>query len=184
MLHVTHGRQHDERRTGPQTPRQAPRRRLAARADLGSRHPRPPVSPTNVSGKPASSVTPRPGPKPRPGSHSRARLVGLNETWRPRHGRPQGDQGKPRPALIVQADMFSSLIDVTILPITGTLLNTPLVRVEVAPTPRNGLTKPSHIMIDKAQTAPRTKFGGIIGHLEDVHMLAVNRAPAVFLGLA
>ena len=55
----------------------------------------------------------------------------------------QGDQGKPRPALIVQADTFTDLSGVTVLPITGMLLDAPLLRVEVEPSAANGLTKPS-----------------------------------------
>ena len=96
----------------------------------------------------------------------------------------QGEQGKPRPALVVQADRFADLAAVTVLPITGTLLDAPLLRVEVAPNAQNGLTKPSQIMVDKPQTPSRGKLGAVIGCLDDATMLAVNRALAVFLGLA
>lgn len=95
-----------------------------------------------------------------------------------------GEQGKPRPALVIQADLFGELPAVTILPITGTLIEAPLLRVRVDPSDRNGLTKPSQIMVDKPQTPPRGKLGGVIGRLEDPTMLQVNRALAVFLGLA
>jgi len=96
----------------------------------------------------------------------------------------QGEQGKPRPALVVQADHFAGLAGVTVLPITGTLLDAPLVRVEVEPDAQNGLTKRSQVMVDKPQTPPRGKMGAAIGHLDDATMLAVNRALALFLGLA
>ena len=95
----------------------------------------------------------------------------------------QGEQGKPRPALVVQADRFAGLGGVTVLPITGLLLDAPLLRVEVAPSAQNGLAKRSQIMVDKLQTPPRGKIGGVIGHLDDATLLAVNRALAVFLGL-
>ena len=39
-------------------------------------------------------------------------------------------------------------------------------------------------MVDKPQTPPGGKLGGVIGQLEDATMLQVNRALAVFLGLA
>ena len=91
----------------------------------------------------------------------------------------QGEQGKPRPALIIQADAFSELPAVTVLPITGTLL-----RVLVEPTPGNGLTKPSQVMVDKPQTPLRAKVGPAFGRLDDAAMVTVNRALAVFLGLA
>ncbi len=37
-----------------------------------------------------------------------------------------GDQGKPRLALVVQADLFGDLSSVTILPITSTIVDAPL----------------------------------------------------------
>lgn len=95
----------------------------------------------------------------------------------------QGGQGKPRPALVVQADHFAGLTGLTVLPITGTLLDAPLLRVEVEPSARNGLAKRSQIMVDKPQTPPRGKVGAIIGRLDDATMLAVSRALALFLGL-
>lgn len=96
----------------------------------------------------------------------------------------QGEQGKPRPALVVQSDLFRELPAVTVLPITSTLVDAPLLRITVEPNSQNGLAKPSQIMVDKAQTPPRGKLGGVIGHLDDATLLAVNRALAVFLGLA
>lgn len=96
----------------------------------------------------------------------------------------QGEQGKPRPALIVQADHFADLPSITLLPVTSTLIDAPLLRITVEPDDRNGLTKPSQIMVDKPQTPARGKLGPAFGHLDDVTMLAVNRALALFLGLA
>lgn len=95
----------------------------------------------------------------------------------------QGDQGKPRPALVIQADLFADLPAVTLLPITGTLIDAPLLRIAVEPSPFNGLGKRSQIMIDKPQTPPRGKIGSVIGQLDDETLLAVNRALAVFLGI-
>ena len=96
----------------------------------------------------------------------------------------QGEQGKPRPALVVQSDLFGGLSAVTVLPITSTLVDAPLLRVKVEPSLQNGLGKSSQIMVDKLQTPPRGTLGGVIGHLDDASLLAVNRALAVFLGLA
>ncbi len=96
----------------------------------------------------------------------------------------QGEQGKPRPALVIQSDLFGALPAVTILPITGTLVDAPLLRVTVEPSSENGLGKRSQIMVDKPQTPPRGKLGAVIGHLDDATLLAVNRALAVFLALA
>ena len=95
-----------------------------------------------------------------------------------------GDYGKPRPALIVQSDLFADHPSVTILPVTGELRDAPLVRLTVAPSPENGLLKPSQIMVDKAQTVPSGKVGAAFGRLDDGIMVAVNRALALFLGFA
>jgi mRNA interferase MazF len=96
----------------------------------------------------------------------------------------QGDQGKPRPALIVQADHFADLAAVTVLPITSTLVEAPLLRVPIEPSDANGLERRSQVMVDKPQTPAREKLGNVIGRLDDATMLAVGRALAVFLGLA
>ena len=50
--------------------------------------------------------------------------------------------------------------------------------------PLNGLTKRSQIMVDKPQTPARGRLGGVIGRLDDATLLQLNRALAVFLGLA
>ncbi len=96
----------------------------------------------------------------------------------------QGDLGKPHPALVIQSDLFDAHPSVTILPVTSDLRATPLFRITVNPTPDNGLSKPSQVMVDKPQSIARDKIGAVAGHLDDATMLAVNRALAVFLGLA
>lgn len=95
-----------------------------------------------------------------------------------------GDFGKPRPALVIQSDLFEDTATVTLLMITGTLVDAPLIRLTVEPTPQNGLHKVSQIMVDKAMSVKRDKFGASFGHLDDETMLAVTRSLAVFLGLA
>jgi mRNA interferase MazF len=95
-----------------------------------------------------------------------------------------GSYGKPRPALIIQSDLFDEHPSVTILPVTSELREMPLFRVTVEPAASNGLRKRSQVMIDKAQTVPREKLGELFGQLDDATMLAVTRALAVFLGFA
>lgn len=95
-----------------------------------------------------------------------------------------GDFGKPRPALVIQSDFFQNTQTVTVLLITSTLVNAPLLRVEVMPDENNGLEKPSHIMIDKPMTLKREKVGQVFGVADDRLMLAVSRGLAVFLGIA
>ena len=52
----------------------------------------------------------------------------------------QGDAGKPRPALVVQADHFADLSTIVVLPLTTTILGLPLVRVTVEPSEADGAT--------------------------------------------
>jgi len=96
----------------------------------------------------------------------------------------QGDFGKPRPALVIQADPFSEHASVTILPITSTLAAAPLLRVPVQPSPENGLRKPSQVMVDKAMTVKREKLGPVFGRIGADTLLQVERCLAVFLGIA
>jgi len=96
----------------------------------------------------------------------------------------QGDYGKPRPAVVVQADFFSEHPSLTILPVTSELLTAPLFRIMVEPTEGNNLKKRSQVMVDKVQTVAREKIGPTFGRLDDTSMLAVNRALAVWLGFA
>ena len=96
----------------------------------------------------------------------------------------QGDYGKPRPALVIQSDLFAEHPSVTILPVTSALREAPLFRLQVQPSTDNGLRLPSQIMIDKPQTVARNKIGKTIGRVDDSTLLAVNRALAVFLGFA
>ena len=96
----------------------------------------------------------------------------------------QGDLGKPRPALVIQSDLFNAHPSVTILPVTSELRDAPLFRIAVNPNDLNGLAKPSQVMVDKPQSVAREKVSAVFGRLDDETMLAVNRALAVFLGFA
>ena len=95
-----------------------------------------------------------------------------------------GTYGKPRPALVIQSDLFDEHPSLTILPVTRELRDTPLFRVSLEPDKANGLNKRSQIMVDKAQTVRREKVGEPFGRIDDATMLAVTRALAVFLGFA
>ena len=94
-----------------------------------------------------------------------------------------GAFGKPRPALVIQSDLFQKHPSVTILPITSELRPIETFRITAEPTKRNGLRAPSQIMVDKVHTIPRDKAGEPFGELELRTLTAVNRALAVFLGL-
>lgn len=96
----------------------------------------------------------------------------------------QGDFGKPRPALVIQADQFGEHATVTVLPVTSTLVATPLFRVTVQPSAENGLQKPSQVMVDKTMTVKRDKVGQSFGRIDANTMVEVERCLAVFVGIA
>ena len=96
----------------------------------------------------------------------------------------QGDFGKPRPALVIQADAFDEHTTVTVLPVTSTLVAAPLLRITVQPSAGNGLQKSSQVMIDKAMTVKREKLGLAFGRIDGDVMVEVERCLAVFLGIA
>jgi mRNA interferase MazF len=93
-----------------------------------------------------------------------------------------GDDGKPRPAVVIQSDEFDHLNSVTVLPLTSHVLTLELCRVVVHPTNENGLQKVSQVMVEKASTVPRYKASQTIGRLSSDDMSAVHRALALFLG--
>jgi mRNA interferase MazF len=95
----------------------------------------------------------------------------------------QGDFGKPRPALIIQSDKFSEHSTITVILISGTLIEAPLLRITVYPDNNNGLKKISQIMIDKSMTVKKEKIGNVLGSANHEIMIEVERCLAVFLGI-
>lgn len=96
----------------------------------------------------------------------------------------QGDYGKPRPALVIQADQFGEHTSVTVLPITSMQGDAPLLRVVLEPDSNNGLRRASQVMIDKTMTVKRDKLGGAIGHIGSAVLVEIERRLAIFLGIA
>jgi len=96
----------------------------------------------------------------------------------------QGDFGKPRPALVIQSDQFSEHATMTVLLVSSALVEAPLFRVTVQPDTRNGMQKPSQVMVDKAMTLKRDKLGQAFGRIDADAMVEVERCLAVFLGIA
>ena len=95
-----------------------------------------------------------------------------------------GGYGKPRPALVIQSSLFADHPSVTILPLTSDLRETPIFRIRILPAPANGLHTPSDVMIDKLHTIARDKIRETIGVIDDMHLIEIERALAVWLGIA
>lgn len=92
--------------------------------------------------------------------------------------------GKPRPVVVVQDDRFAETASVTVCPFTTDPTEAPLLRLDIQPSETNGLRAPSRLMVDKITTVPRIKIGSRLGRLEDEDIVRLNRAIAVFVGLA
>lgn len=96
----------------------------------------------------------------------------------------QGDFGEPRPALVIQPDLFSELPCVTVLPLSSTLVDAPLVRVTLQPSAANRLRAVSQVMVDKSTTVLRSRLGPVFGQVDDQVMVQVDRSLAVLVGIA
>ena len=95
-----------------------------------------------------------------------------------------GYAGKPRPAVIVQDDRFDATASLTVCVLTTDETEAPLFRLAVQPSGRNGLRQPLRLMVDKLTTVSKERLGRRIGALDPPDMVRLNRAMAVFLGLA
>ena len=94
-----------------------------------------------------------------------------------------GSYGKPRPALVIQSNLFANHPSITVLPVTTELRPIETFRITVQPTAKNGLRMQSQIMVDKTHTIPRDKAGAPFGVLESRTLREVDRSLAVFLGI-
>lgn len=97
-----------------------------------------------------------------------------------------GDYGKPRPAVVVQADILteSDCSSVVVCPLTTALSNASRIRVPVEPSEENGLAKASEIMTEKIAGVPRHRIRETIGRLESDRMRLLERALLLVLGFA
>ena len=91
--------------------------------------------------------------------------------------------GKPRPAVVVQADVFDTLDSVTVCPLTAQDVGEAVTRLPIGPSPELPLDWPSWIVVDKVSTVRRTRIGRRIGCLSQAELQRLNGAIAVFLGL-
>lgn len=92
--------------------------------------------------------------------------------------------GKPRPAVVVQADVFNEThASLTICPITSDCVDAPLFRVAVTAGARTGLQVPSQVMVDKVASVPRAAISRAIGRCAASEMDAVDAALRLWLAL-
>ena len=95
-----------------------------------------------------------------------------------------GDDGKPRPAVIVQSDAIpESHASVVICQMTSELAG-PDFRVTIEPEAETGLRVRSQVMADKPVAIRRERVGQSIGRLAAADMARLNVALALVMGLA
>ena len=97
----------------------------------------------------------------------------------------QGDYGKPRPALVVQSDLFNPThASVVICPITSHLVDAPLFRLPIRPDLENGFKVDSQVMLDKIMAVKRERIAKRVGRISEAEMAEVSRALMLWLGVA
>jgi mRNA interferase MazF len=97
--------------------------------------------------------------------------------------KPPGFVGKVRPAVIVQADRYNSdPPSVTVCLLTSHLVDSRL-RVRLDPAPENGLTKSSHVMIDKVMSLPLDRLDNRIGAVSGAQREAISASLRDWLDL-
>ena len=92
--------------------------------------------------------------------------------------------GKPRPAVIVQADLFNQTHgSVTLCPITSDCFDAPLFRVALPPGDRTGLRTASQVMVDKIVSVPCGSVGKAVGRCSIDELEAIEHALRRWLDL-
>jgi mRNA interferase MazF len=92
--------------------------------------------------------------------------------------------GKPRPALVVQSDLFNPThSSVTICPITSDCVDAPLFRIPLPPGERTGLRRTSQIMVDKIVSVPRVAIARELGRCDEDELRAAEEALRHWLAL-
>ena len=95
-----------------------------------------------------------------------------------------GDYGKPRPALVVQSDLFNEThSSIVVCPITSHLVEAPMFRLTLRPTTGNGLATESQVMVDKVMAVRRERIDRAVGRLTPAELAGVEEALQLWLGL-
>ena len=96
----------------------------------------------------------------------------------------QGDIGKPRPGVIVQADeLGDTTSSILICPMSSDVSEFHRLRPVVEPSATNGLRLRSQIMTDKINALRRDRVRRVLGSLDDEASQRLNTALFVVLGL-
>jgi mRNA interferase MazF len=95
-----------------------------------------------------------------------------------------GFGGKPRPALIIQSDLFDTPDTVVVALFTSDLRHIVRARPRFAASRANGLRETSDLMVDVIATGRRSKIGEVVGCFNNEEMMRAERALLSVLGFA
>ena len=92
--------------------------------------------------------------------------------------------GKPRPAVIIQADAFTERATITICPITSVEVGASRFRLAIEPSDDLRLNRASWIEVDLITTVRRNRVrDASIGRLSREELARLSAAIAVYLGI-
>jgi mRNA interferase MazF len=94
-----------------------------------------------------------------------------------------GHYGKPRPAVVVQSDLFRGTHASVVGLITSHLEDAPLFRIPIGPGRITGLKKDSQVMVDKTIAIPRSKITGRAGSIGSAQLKDIDAALRLWLDL-
>ena len=72
---------------------------------------------------------------------------------------------------------------VIVCPLTSTLRDAPLFRIQLDPSETSGLSLPSQVMVDKIQAVSLKRLGRHIGRVTGAELMQLNRTLAFVVGM-
>lgn len=95
------------------------------------------------------------------------------------------DLGKPRPAVVLQADMFNeNALTILVCPLTSDITERLPLRPIVAASTGNGLRERSQIMTDRMLALRSDRVRAVLGSIDASTGDEIDRALLLLLGLA
>lgn len=95
-----------------------------------------------------------------------------------------GELGKPRPAIVLQANEFLvTYTTVLCCPLTTHLIEAPLLRPLIEPTVDNGLLHASQVMVEKITPVRKEAIGQQIGRLPESDLTRIEVSLVQVTGL-
>jgi mRNA interferase MazF len=95
-----------------------------------------------------------------------------------------GDYGKPRPAVVVQSDLFNEThASIILCPISSEVTGLMLFRIELPSSDTLGLKTRSEVMVDKLAAVKRQRVKARIGRLSAAQMRKIDEALRTWLDL-